>query len=401
MSRKLARDRYDAVLDFAPARSIPELAYLIVKQTFKIGRGSCVLTTPEPLAHDIRDDKLEPRFPPGSDFWTQKEATDVVVRGSAFAPGGRPTRSMTISVSVGDFTKSICVFGERILEWRSDGRPRIPEAEPFTEMPLTYANAYGGIDPRPKMEAPKSPEEFLEFDLFHYPGLYPRNHFGKGYLVEHGPLPGFPLPNLENPADLLTEQRLVVGDPRLWYRQPTPWCYDWTNPVMFPRQAYLGLSPHFPPPADQSLPEIAAGILPADYAEQFGADRDDPSPPAEFYQEASQGMHFKALAAGTPIRIDGMDPVFERIEFRLPASPPIQLFLEGNELPTTTSLSNCVITPAESRLELVYVCVATELPRVFIPGVHKHIPFRAVIDGDSPLDYETPIPNLERLEQRA
>src|ERR1035438_2400160 len=125
MPRKPARDRYDAVLDFAPLRAVPEVAYVLIKQTYRIGETGCVLDTPSPLVHDLRDDTLQPRLPPGSDFWIQKQATDVIVQGSAFAPGGRPVRHMTASAIIGQATKRVSVFGNRFLEWRSDGVPLI------------------------------------------------------------------------------------------------------------------------------------------------------------------------------------------------------------------------------------------------------------------------------------
>jgi hypothetical protein len=400
MTRAAVRDRYDAVLDFAPLRAVPEVAYALVKQTYKIVGDRCVLDQPEPLAHDLRDDALEPRLPPGSDFWFQKEATDVVVQGSAHAHWGRPVREMTVGVTVGEATKSVRVFGERMLEWRGDGTPIIPEPEPFTEIPLTYANAYGGIDPRLEMQAPRNPDGLREFDLCDYPGLYPRNLHGRGYLVEHGPLPLFKMPNLENPNDLLTSRRLVVGDPALWYKQPLPWCFDWTNAVMFPRMVYIGLAPRFPPPVSSALPEIESGILSTDYQAKYLSLDESESVPAEYYQEASFGMTFSNLAPGTPIVLEGMHPDRPSIVLRLPAPPSIDLFVGGSQVPAIITLTNCVISPADERMCLVYAALVTDMPRVFIPGVHKEIPFKAAIDGDAPLEYESPLPVLEQLEAR-
>ncbi|MGD0837524.1 MAG: DUF2169 domain-containing protein [Polyangia bacterium] len=399
MPRKPVRDKYDAVLDFAPSRAVPSVAYVLVKQTYRIGERGCVLDAAQPLVHDLRDDTLQPRLPPGSDFWIQKQATDVVVQGSAFAPNGRPIRSMTASVTVGKAAKRINVFGNRRLEWRSDGTPVIPYPETFIDMPLTYENAYGGIDVRMDMAPPQSPEELVKFDLLDYPGIYPRNLHGKGYLVRPEPIPGALMPNLENPRDLLTADRLFVRDPRLWYRQPFPWCFDWTNAVMFPRMAYLGLSPCFPPPSDVSLPEVAQGILPANFKQAYSPSLDAAdSWPAIFYQEASLGMSFTALSAGIPMAVEGMHPERARIAWQLPSPPSIQVLFEGKRVPATIRLTNCVITPADLRMCLVYAAVIAEMPRVFIPGVHKEIPFLAVIDGDRPLAYAPPVPILEQLE---
>jgi hypothetical protein len=400
MPRTPARDTYDAALDFYPPKNVPEAAYALVKMTYRIQQGRCVLDKPTPLAHDIRDESLVPRLPPGSDFWIQKTATDVVIQGSAFAPDARPVGQMSCCARVGDRAKHVKVFGERVLGWRGDGTPVIPSPQPFLEMPLTYEHAYGGTDGRVPVKLPTTMEELQRFDILDHPGLYPRNLHGKGYLVVAQKAEGAVMPNLEDPSDLLGESRLFVRDPAQWFRQPLPWCFDWTNALMFPRMALMGFVPKFPPPTDRSLPEVARNLLPPDYPKNYGTSfNPNRLLPALFYQEASIGMIFPDLKPGTPMSVEGMHPSMPTLSWTLPRPPAIQLILEGKPLTARVQLSNCVVKPSEELLTLVYSAVATTMHRVFVPGIHKVIPFSVVVDGDRPLVYEAPVPVAERLQK--
>ena len=47
---------------------------------------------------------------------------------------------------------------------------------------------------------------------------------------------------------------------------------------------------------------------------------------------------------------------------------------------------------------MVYGATA-EMPRAFIPGIHRRIPLAIRIDDDAPLVYETPLTVKERIER--
>ena len=104
---------------------------------------------------------------------------------------------------------------------------------------------------------------------FEHPGMYPRNPFGMGYLVHDGEVPKMFAPCLEDPADPLTDDRLITGDAKAWWRQPLPWCLDWTSPIMYPRACWFGpdVDPWFPAPDDGALAEVRRGFV----GEDFGA----------------------------------------------------------------------------------------------------------------------------------
>lgn len=376
-------------------------AYAIFKLTYSIKNNQCQLVEPEPLLHDIRDEELKPRLRSDSDFFDTKEKTDIVVQGSAFAEEGRPVTRMLATVQVGQATKRVQVFGHRDVKWNGGGYPKIMPPQPFFEIPLTYENAYGGLDWRVIDE--NVPPELVPFlTETDHPGMYPRNPFGKGYLVLPGEVPEMAMPCLENPAELLTEERLILRDPTRWYQQPVPWCFEWTHPATYPRFLYFDpkVDAWHPAPKDADIFEIRNGYLESNYRE-LTKDRDmcATGPAPQFYQGASLGMIFENLETGCPISICGMHPKEKEIRFSLPNTrPAIKMEIEGKKEMVTTRLHTIAIRPAEKVLTMVFAG-SMPLTRTFIPGIHKHIPISASINDSPPVAYQPPKPILERLKE--
>ncbi len=390
-TRKPVHDEYDAVVDFFPPAAPPQYAYGLVKYTYDIDNGKLRRGAIEPLVHDIRDPELQPRWLPGCDFWPTKEHTDVAVRGSAHAAGGSPVKSSRVRVTVADAVKEIQVFGERQVEWRARRDIRFSEPAPFVAVPMSWANAYGGWDPRVpigKDELTVADVSRLEFD---HPGMYPRNPFGRGYIVVDEPCEAL-LPNLEDPAHLLTPKNLVTGDPARWHHQPMPACLDYTSPMMFHRLCWLGAEAWFHPPPGTKLPEIELGLLPPDFHELQGRISDSPI----LMQDASFGLMFAPLAAGTPLSVEGMHPILRRIRFELPRPPRIDFVIEGEVYAAEPHLTNVLIEPDYPRVSLTYVARQVEMPRVFVPGIHAKIPLAMRIDGDARIDYDCPPTSREQ-----
>jgi hypothetical protein len=398
MTRVPARPHYDAVVGLDPRSATePGFAFALVKRTYEIKGTAAVLSEPEPLLHDFwSDENLEPRFPPGSDYWLDKQYSDVVIRGSAFAPAGRPTPSMFVSAQIGRTSKRIAVFGKRLVEW-SQGRPRLSRPEPFTEMPLLYQNAYGGLDNRVPIPAQLEEDYMRTVALgmqFDHPGLYPRNPVGKGYLVLPDPVDGVELPNLEDPADILTAARLITRQPELWYRQPLPWCFEWTVGLTFPRYLFLGVDAWFPAPDDSALAEVQRGFIPAQLRRRLEKDH---ALAAGCRQEASLGMVVSTPLPGQPVTLAGMHPEEPTITFTVPPAPSIEIEVEGERTTLPPLLTNLVLFPAEKRFTAVYCAKTKGLQRVFIPGIHKNIPLAARINRDAPICYESPPTIRDRL----
>jgi len=108
----------------------------------------------------------------------------------------RPIKRMQVSLRIGKFTRSVLVTGDRVWE-RVLGRLRPSEPVPFTELPITYARAYGG--------AARHPQEDVEAGYF-------ANPHGRGYVLRRDDVVGKPLPNVEE-----------IDQPvRTWQDRPLP-----------------------------------------------------------------------------------------------------------------------------------------------------------------------------------
>jgi hypothetical protein len=107
-------------------------------------------------------------------------------------------RQFDVAVEVAGRRKLIRVFGDRHCVYRQGRPPSFTDPIEFTEMEIRYEKSYGGQDLKSVPELPF---------------FYPRNHQGTGVAVKNLPevVDGLPLPNLENPNDLLTPERLVTG----------------------------------------------------------------------------------------------------------------------------------------------------------------------------------------------
>ncbi len=103
-----------------------------------------------------------------------KQRAEVLVCGRAYPPGGRPQIACQVRVRLGTVDKTLRVVGDR--HWER-GAPSA--AQPFTEMPITYAQAFGGAD-------------------------FALNPLGKGAAPVNTPAgPVHPLPNVEDPRQLV------------------------------------------------------------------------------------------------------------------------------------------------------------------------------------------------------
>ena len=398
---------FDALLDVATTNGLITHAVGIAKFTYKFRPeqrdGALAPAEAEPLQHDFRPKgAAPPKVLPGSDFWRVKPATDFVVLGAAHAPRGVPVARMEACARIGRIEKRIAVFGKRALRWNAEGRLRIGIPEPFESVPLSLPYAYGGIDRRVPIDREDSLVLRMLLQVDH-PGLYPRNPFGQGYLVDPRPVEDAELemPRLEDPRDLLSAERLVVGDPRLWWKQPLPWCLDFAHPATFPRCLFL----HFdadawhPGPEDASLPEVQRGLVPPSFRSALRAGRIDGL--SLFAQEASHGLVAKGLTSADRITLEGMDPEFPAISFSLGRSVDhtIDFTLEGSRERPRLSLHSIVARPAERTVSVV-VAATVPLPRSFVPGVHSHVPIAISVDGQAPLHYQAP-PSIRDQLRRA
>ncbi len=392
MSRTPATEAYDAELLLTPGSGETTHVHALFKERYAIGTGRCQRIAPVPLLHDPRAPDFDRTRFGESDFCVFKALTDLIVQGDAVVPGGGQARRLEVDVSLGQVRKAVAVHGRRLVAWRG-GRPGLTEAEPFARVPITWELAYGGIDGRVGIPGAAAMDDEAKIAArvrfaHEHPGQYPRNPYGRGYLVADGELDGQEAPWIEDPLDPLTPERLITGDPARWWRQPVPCGLDWTRVVMWPRAAWF--SPHtepwFPPPAaDDELPEVRRGWL----APGWRAARRD-YPDLRFLQGASHGLAIARPQAGQELRIRHMHPEHPDLRVALPETARSVAFaIEGRSRREPARLHHIVVRPEALTMDLVFAATA-ELPRPFIPGIHAHIPISARLDAGPEVAYRTP-----------
>ena len=130
-----------------------------------------------------------------SDDVFKRGGVDILLFGNACAPNGTATRQMNVEVKLNNKSiNKIVVFGNRVWGKSILGMD-ISTPEPFTQMPLTLENAFGGK---------------AEWDGLAVP--FGNNPYGKGYNYLKEDFIGKPLPNIENPEKLIKK----------WTDQPDP-----------------------------------------------------------------------------------------------------------------------------------------------------------------------------------
>jgi hypothetical protein len=274
-----------------------------------------------------------------NDVAPYKPATDVVVLGKAYPPRGKPSPEVKVSVQIGAHRKTIQVLGDRRCVFRSGKIPGFTEPEPFTEMELRYERAYGGADLKSNPEMPL---------------YYPRNTHGRGFALRNvrEVIEGLPLPNLEDPDDLLTPERVVLETPRRWNAQPLPQGLGWFQRTWYPRSSFVGSVPGF---VDLEVPmrEETLGLVPKQQmilARRFKL----PSFDVRFNNGASIGLAVPFLTGGEPVKLRHLT-TDGTLEFRLPFERPrLALDLGDGPQDLPVVLHTVQIRPDESLLELVW-----------------------------------------------
>jgi hypothetical protein len=274
-----------------------------------------------------------------SELAPYKASTDVVVIGTAYAPRGAGTEQLTVGVQIGERRKALTVTGNRSCHFRAGSPPVFSDPEPFTEMEIRYDRAYGGRDDK---------------SLPDVPFLYPRNFMGTGVVLRNvkEAIEGLPLPNIEDPQDLLTPDRLLIGEPDRWHVQPLPQGLGWRQRTWYPRCALLGAYPAFLDPGTVTAEE-QMGLLPPDHIALAKQGRLRPME-AQFANGASFGMIFARLRGDEPVLLIRLTPNGV-LKFLLPGDTPgIGLDLGHGMQPLEPQLHTVSIRPEEQELDLIW-----------------------------------------------
>ena len=336
---------------------------VLAKGTFDWSPQGRLQPSPEPLDF-IENDELkaketEPGYYPVAEIelLPYKLKTDVIVTGEVVAPGEKPVAQMTAEVHIGAVSKTIAVFGNRMVETHDCIHLHFSRPEPFVRLPLSYTLAYGGVDPSvPRNEDPQTVGEWAEYlTLEQHPGVYPRNPVGQAYVVNAHKwlLNERPLPNFEDPLDLLTPERMIVNQPENWWRQPMPAGLGWYARNWYPRCVFGGMLPPFLP--DQaSVKETALGLMAQDHisaAQQRElADTVDPA----FFNGASPGLAVPHLRGDEPVRLVGLHPAGE-VAFQLPGmQPEFAIWFEGKPLEASVHIHTVWIETDKHKLSIIW-----------------------------------------------
>jgi hypothetical protein len=284
---------------------------LLAKRTYDIVAGRCVRSgRPVALVEvDVYYDHGDPETTTvqyESDLAPYKIATDFVVIGKACAPGGAPVVQMNAGVLIANDFKVIRVIGDRCCIHRVGLPPAFTEPTPFTTMELRYDRAFGGED--------WVSEPALPF-------FYPRNYRGTGIALKNIPdaVDGLALPNLEDPNELLTPERVILEDRDAWNDLPLPQGFGWFQKTWYPRCSFVGSIQGRMDP-DTVMREETLGIVPRHQIALL-RQRKLPSFDVRFNNGASLGLILPFLNGDEPVRLVGLTPE-GTLDFRLPGDRP-------------------------------------------------------------------------------
>jgi hypothetical protein len=297
----------------------------------------------------------------------EKLVTDVLLRGSAHALNG-PIPRLDVTLRVGSIHKSIRVHGDRSLE-TVGGMPLFSTPKPFTTMELDWSRAYGGVIEQPA-------QKWVTRRGIHPVLAYPRNPFGRGFVVDVQDGRTRMLPNLEDANDPLTPDRFIVEDPDRWIDQPVAAGFAPIDPLMFPRSAFV-LCPLFGEPR-RRIREVVTGVLQAEELERARRASRPESP--RRYNSAPAGQAVCRLGGGERVLLSNLHPVYPVVEFDLPSERPRMLIEPPGcriyELEPL--LQTVLIEPDEDRVTLTWAAsmpVAAPFPEEMCRSMRSNVLF--------------------------
>jgi len=216
------------------------------------------------------------------DYAHRKPACDVLLNGKAWAPAGRAVTGIAVGLKVGPMAKAFMVVGDRV--WRrgvlgvSAGA-----AQPFVSMPISYDNAFGGVDAGQRK-------------------TYLANPVGRGFAPSGQNLPGQLLPNTE-------EIGRSIDDASGSYR---PMSFGPIGRNWLPRSSFAGTY-------DDAWIAQRAPFWPADFDDRY-------------FQAAPADQQIPFPAGGEEVVLKNLTPE-GHVGFRLPSFAPPVLFVRRKSPP--------------------------------------------------------------------
>lgn len=288
-----------------------------------------------------------------------KPATDVLVRGTAHSNKGAVS-GFRAGVRVGPVSKIVQVWGDRTVEQGKDGALSFSAPRPIASLPLVWDHAYGGRDEHAeeRLYAPRGAGALSPRD--ERPSLmgsltYPRNPAGRGFFVDidRERMIGTLAPNLEDPADPVTPDRLGAPSYRAWIDCPAAACFEPIDAFTFPRAVFF-IPAAFDRPK-RELYEARIGILTLEEIDRRMSSFDGRVDPRAF-NSAPPGLAKARLAGGERVELMGMHPKQAVFEFDLPADAP-KLVLEPPGVrprEVAPTLQTVLVEPEQGRVTLTW-----------------------------------------------
>ena len=280
------------------------LAAVIAKVTYRVeSDGRVVRDGENPIP--VSNEPVKTPFgdlPP--DIQPRKDGVDLLALGRAHAPNGRATGVAEVRLAVGSWSTRIAVFGDR--QWRKKLTGfAIGEPAPFSAMPLTWDRAFGG-------KALVNGKELPQVD----------NPAGKGYVVDKSAVDGTPLPNVEDPDQLILA----------WTDQPRPFC-----PAPVPLGSWL--TAENTTQTDAKTGEVT--VLP------------------RFFNCAHPKLRVPSLAGGESVEVAGMTPR-SAMRFVIPAAPlHVEVSLADRVYRFPARVDTLCLLPEEGRFFVIHRCAFT------------------------------------------
>jgi hypothetical protein len=252
-------------------------ATLVVKATFERDDGGRLV----PAGHQVPFFDAPRETPFGvfhGEQFVRKDGVDLCVIGTV-RPGAT-VREARVALVCEPFRNELVVFGDR--RWIAQGSGLAPSApEPFDELPLAYARAYGGTTQH-------------EDETF----VYPDNPVGRGYYLSPEGATGQPLANIES-----------IAGPRVreWTDRPVP--AGWAPyPFFWGLRAREGVD----------IPDDAKA-------------KDGPLPrlKARLNNNAHPALIVPRVDPASTVRVRGMRP--REIAFELPRVQPVAEIVVGDQ----------------------------------------------------------------------
>ncbi|MBV1881168.1 MAG: DUF2169 domain-containing protein [Pseudomonadales bacterium] len=217
--------------------------YVVVKCTFDIFPLVKVseVQIPPTIEDSFWGEPIKNSIKNASEMHVGKSTTDIILNGHAYAPNEKGVDKLDLFLSVGNNQQRLSVIGDR--QWH---KGKATKPIPFEKVALVYENAYGGEHVSHKKDSKGELREVVIGEVC--------NPIGKGFIGKRAgaDIDGMPLPNLEDPRQLITRPQ----------HSPVPLCFGYIAPSWQPRVQYAGTY-------DEKWKKNRAPYLPSDFSKRF------------------------------------------------------------------------------------------------------------------------------------